>query len=75
MTCAATRLISIAFAVGLVVSTLTGSDLLGWAAAGIAVALAWLAPRVIPSRVARSSCAVRSLPANTTESTMSSPVQ
>lgn len=58
MTCVATRLILLAFAVGLVVSSVTGSDAVGWLAAGVAVALAFAAGRLVPNRSSGSACAV-----------------
>jgi hypothetical protein len=50
VTCSATRLILLAWAVGLVASTLLGSDALGWAAAGLAVVFAVLVDRRMARR-------------------------
>ncbi len=58
MTCAATRLIIVAFAVGLLVSTISGSDAIGWMAAGIAVAIAIGVGRLAPNRFGGSTCPV-----------------
>ena len=58
MTCSATRFILLAWAVGLLAATLSGSDLVGWVAAAFAVAIAVGVGRLMPGRFGRSSCAV-----------------
>lgn len=58
MTCSATRLVIIAWAVGLLVATISGSDAVGWLAAGVAVAIAVAIGRWVPGRLGASSCAV-----------------
>lgn len=50
MTCSATRFIIIAWAVGLLTMTLTGSEGAGWLAAGMVVAVASLLGRKRPAR-------------------------
>lgn len=58
MTCSATRFILLAWAVGLLAATVSGSDLVGWVAAGVAVATAMVVGRLMPGRFGGSSCAV-----------------
>jgi hypothetical protein len=52
--CALSRFIVLATLVGVAASSLTGSDLVGWLAAGAAAALLWLAERLVPQLQGRS---------------------
>ncbi len=54
-TCAATRLLIPAFFVGLIVSTLAGSDLAGWAAAAVTAGLLFMVGR---ARGTTTTCAL-----------------
>lgn len=58
MTCGATRLIILAWVVGLVGASISGSDAVGWLAAGVAVAIAFAIGRMLPNRFAGSTCAL-----------------
>lgn len=61
--CSASRYVLIAWFAGLVTTSLTGSDVLGWAAAGIAVAAAYGLARWSPARFGGGSCALPQRPA------------
>ena len=59
MTCSAARLLIVAWAVGLLTTTISGSEVVGWVAAGVAVAMAVAIERWKPGRFGASSCAVQ----------------
>lgn len=56
--CTASRYLMIAFGFGLVASSLTGSDGIGWLVAVVAVLTAYVLERQFPQRFGGTSCAV-----------------
>jgi hypothetical protein len=62
MMCSASRYLLVAWVAGLAAATLTGSDALGWAAAAVAVAVAYGLGRVSPGRFGGGSCALPAPP-------------
>jgi hypothetical protein len=63
--CSLSRFIVVATLVGVAASSLTGSDAVGWLAAGAAAGLLWTAERLIPQFRGRS-CPVPASPAPAT---------
>lgn len=57
MMCALSRFIVLATLVGVAASSITGSDAVGWLAAGAAAGLLWLAERLIP-QLRGTSCPI-----------------
>jgi hypothetical protein len=58
MMCSASRYLLVAWVAGLAGATLTGSDTVGWAAAAIAVAVAYGLARRSAGRFGGGSCAL-----------------
>lgn len=58
MMCPASRFLLVAWVAGLAGATLTGSDTLGWAAAAVAVVLAYGLARRSPDRFGGESCSL-----------------
>lgn len=58
MMCPASRFLLVAWVAGLAGTTLTGSDTLGWAAAAVAVVLAYGLARRSPDRFGGGSCSL-----------------
>jgi hypothetical protein len=68
MMCSASRYLLVAWVAGLAVTTLTGSDTLGWAAAAVAVGIAYVLARRAPGRFGGGSCALPTPPRDRVES-------
>lgn len=60
MICSASRYLMVAWLVGVVAASVTGSEPMAWAAAAAAVALTYAVTRWGPQRFRASSCAVPS---------------
>ena len=58
MICSASRYLIVAWIVGVVAASVTGSEPLAWTAAAVAVALTYVLTRWGPSRFQASGCAV-----------------
>ena len=60
MICSASRYLMVAWVVGVVAASVTGSEPMAWAAAAVAVALTYALTRWGPSRFQATGCAVLS---------------
>ncbi|MEO6989817.1 MAG: hypothetical protein ABI239_14360 [Aquihabitans sp.] len=60
MICSASRYLMVAWVVGVVAASVTGSETLAWAAAAVAVALTYAVTRWGPQRFRATGCAVPS---------------
>ena len=58
MVCSSARYVMIAGLAGLASSSISGSDAVGWIAAGVVAGLLLLATRLFPARFGGGSCAV-----------------
>lgn len=58
MMCSASRYVLVAWFAGLFATTATGSDTLGWLAAGLTVAATYAFARLFPARFGGGSCAL-----------------
>ncbi len=64
MMCSASRYVLVAWLAGLLATTATGSDALGWAGAAVAVAATYGFARLFPARFGGGSCVLRPAPAD-----------